>query len=580
MYQRNDGHKQTNMFGTDMQMSEKRRKQLRASWATTFYEEFFCRIDESIFACLYSDVPSRPNVPVNVLVAFEVLKAGHGWSDEEAYDAVCFDLQVRHALGLRDLYADEFCLRTVYNFRRAVAEHTARSGDNLFDVVFKQVTGEQKKAYEIGSKKLRMDSTQVASNIANLSRLRLLVAVLQRVHRALYDEDRARLAAQFEPYVKGPSSRYAYRLRADEPRGHVVRIGRLMARLADELEAKYHGTNEYGMLCRVYREHFFESHDGTVLHRFDEDISAKSMQSPDDPEATYRVKASKAHKGYVANFTETCDETNDAQLIVDVAVQPNSADDGQMLADATDELVQRTEVETLYTDGGYNGPAVDEVMADNGIELIQTGIRGGKARGLGREDFDWESDDNQKPIAVSCPGGQRIDVEQGRKSHTFLARFDESACSQCPLLDSCPTEPRKRQPVRALRFTATQVLAARRVRRSEALHGAGHDPRASVEATVWSVTARFPRRRVPYRGQARVTMYTVAATVMVNVRRLTALARQRDKNAAGDFPSFPSCPFQAAEVAQRRLEALKRILAEFASVTTSRIRFAPLRTAA
>jgi hypothetical protein len=30
-----------------------------------------------------SDLPSRPNVPVNVLIGLDALKAGYGWSDEE-----------------------------------------------------------------------------------------------------------------------------------------------------------------------------------------------------------------------------------------------------------------------------------------------------------------------------------------------------------------------------------------------------------------------------------------------------------------------------------------------------------------
>jgi hypothetical protein len=45
--------------------------------------EVFCRVDEAIFEVLYSDKASRPNVPVNVLVGLEILKAGFGWSDEE-----------------------------------------------------------------------------------------------------------------------------------------------------------------------------------------------------------------------------------------------------------------------------------------------------------------------------------------------------------------------------------------------------------------------------------------------------------------------------------------------------------------
>lgn len=56
-------------------------------------------MDEEPFSVLYADLPSRPNVPVNVLVGLEYLKAGFGWSDEEMYEAFLYNLQVRYALG-------------------------------------------------------------------------------------------------------------------------------------------------------------------------------------------------------------------------------------------------------------------------------------------------------------------------------------------------------------------------------------------------------------------------------------------------------------------------------------------------
>ena len=235
-------------------------------------------------------------------------------------------------------------LRTVYNFRRAIANHAATTGENLFEQVFEQVTGEQQQVYEVGSTKLRMDSTQIASNIRNMSRLQLLVEVLQRVHRVLDETDRERLAEQFAPYTLGSSRKYAYRLRGDEPQVHLIGIGRVMAELIEELKAKYGDTAAYGMLERVFGEHFFEGRPG-VLPRSEENISAQSLQSPDDEEATYRRKRRRGYRGYVANLTETCDEANEVQLIVDVAVEPNSADDGQMLLDAADELAERTELQ-------------------------------------------------------------------------------------------------------------------------------------------------------------------------------------------------------------------------------------------
>ena len=70
---------------------------------------------EKPYAVLYADVPSRPNMPVNVLVGLEILKAGKGRSDEEMYENYCYNAQVRRALGLYKSgrrvceYANDIC---------------------------------------------------------------------------------------------------------------------------------------------------------------------------------------------------------------------------------------------------------------------------------------------------------------------------------------------------------------------------------------------------------------------------------------------------------------------------------------
>jgi hypothetical protein len=76
----------------------------------------FCRIDEEIFADLYGEGPSRPNVPADVLVGLEILKSGFGWSDRELYEQLCFNLRVRHAVGMEDLGEEVFELRTLRVF--------------------------------------------------------------------------------------------------------------------------------------------------------------------------------------------------------------------------------------------------------------------------------------------------------------------------------------------------------------------------------------------------------------------------------------------------------------------------------
>jgi len=82
MFRKNTKHQQPALISAASELPEKQRKRLEKSWASTFYQQFFCRINEEAFAVLYSEVASRPNVPVNVLVGLEALKAGFGWSDE------------------------------------------------------------------------------------------------------------------------------------------------------------------------------------------------------------------------------------------------------------------------------------------------------------------------------------------------------------------------------------------------------------------------------------------------------------------------------------------------------------------
>ncbi len=123
MFRENENHLQFGLFDTLQRLPEKVRQRLEASWADIFHPEVFCRIDESPFAVLYSDQPSLPNTPINILVAAEILKSGFGWSDEELYDEIQFNLQVRYALGLRDMGEVPFELRTLYNFRQRLSQH-------------------------------------------------------------------------------------------------------------------------------------------------------------------------------------------------------------------------------------------------------------------------------------------------------------------------------------------------------------------------------------------------------------------------------------------------------------------------
>ena len=165
MFKVNNTHLQPLLISNINDLAPKHRLGLEQSWVGSFYQEFFCRINEEAFAVLYADEPSRPYIPVNVLVGQEALKSGFGWSDEELYDHFLYDLQVRYTLGYHQFGAGEFELGSVYNFRQRLSRYNQEQGVNVLEQVFEDISDQQIQTLEVRTGQQGMDSTQVASNI-------------------------------------------------------------------------------------------------------------------------------------------------------------------------------------------------------------------------------------------------------------------------------------------------------------------------------------------------------------------------------------------------------------------------------
>jgi len=267
MFQRNDGHRQQALFDGGSLLPERLRERLETSWADTFYREVFCRIDEEIFADLYSGKASsgkasRPNVPVNLLVALEILKSEFGWSDRDLYDELCFNLQVRRAVGMTDLGEEVFRVRTLYNFRKRVRQHAEQTGENLFAKVFEQVTDAQLKAVGVETEKQRMDSTQVLSNVADQSRLELIIAVVQQVWEEvsedIEEQEREKWAERLSSYIEDRPHEVSYQISVEEVEAHLRRLGEHLVGLVELLRRVAPESEAYELAKRVLKEQYVQ----------------------------------------------------------------------------------------------------------------------------------------------------------------------------------------------------------------------------------------------------------------------------------------------------------------------------------
>ena len=151
-----------------------------------FYRLYTCKVDEELFKCLFPEgkKSGRPTASIRVLVCMSWLKEGFGCSDEELFEKIEFDLLVRKALGIEHISDAAPSLDTYYLFRRRICDYYEKTGVDLMQKCFEQVTGNLVGQLKISGKCIRMDSKLIGSNIARQSRYELIHATLVKFLKA------------------------------------------------------------------------------------------------------------------------------------------------------------------------------------------------------------------------------------------------------------------------------------------------------------------------------------------------------------------------------------------------------------
>jgi len=265
---------------------------------------------------------------------------------------------------------------------------------------------------------------------------------------------------------------------------------------------------------------------------------------------TYRQKNNKSFRGYVANLTETCDPENPLQLVTKVQVASNHTDDAKLLVEALPNLKERTELDTLYTDGGYGSTDADKTLQDHQVEQIQTAIRGripGSEK-LNLSDFTIKRAENKKPTQITCPQGQVVAVHSSSQKKAFVAHFEDEACLACPFLEKCPVQRGKRDLRFHLRFNQNQINTSVRRQRSLIHQEEGRNLRAAVEATVRQVKHPFPASKLPVRGKFRVSCMVIGSALITNIRRIqrfleAKMKQENEQECSQEYPSVSFCVF-------------------------------------
>jgi hypothetical protein len=526
LFKENIAHIQESLFDSSNIMNEGVKRKLEKSWAPIFYEHIFSKIDEKPFAVMYSDT-GRPNFPVNISLALEYIKHFQNYTDDELVENFYFNYLLNYAVGIRTLGELNLAERTLYEFRSRIYKYTMEhpGEDDLIFGQFRNLVDGFAVTAGISDKLQRMDSTMFMSNIKKSGRLALAYDVLVKAVKSIPEEIcslplKEVLTSEFKTDT-------LYRVKVNETDSKFETILNLCREALETLKSlnPEKETEELRIINRFLAEQAkYDEETDRLRARDKKEISAASLQSAYDEDATYRNKAGKSQSGYVANLSETCSKKNPFQLITDYKVAANITSDVELINERLLELEKNTGCKELYVDGGYYSQEAAESDEEQGIKINFTDMTGKTPKGnVGACEFEL---DDEKKIIKSCPKGIKP-MRSAEKAGQFVAHFSLESCEGCELLDQCPVKKQKKSYV--VRFSQKALTASKQRKLITENYKSNCSMRAGIEGTNSALKRRHGMSKLKVRGLAKVQVEVGLKVTAQNFRRLCTYLLQTVK---------------------------------------------------
>lgn len=504
-----------------MHVSDRGKKMLKSSWAGVFRNDIMPNIDEHIFEPLYAAGPSRPNVPVNIIIGILLLKECFQLTDAQVIESTELDLRFRLALCLEGCERIPGSERTLERFRMHCVMYELRTGVDLIHKCIVDLADGIAKLMDIDGSLRRMDSFMISANIRNLGRAQLIYMCTARLVRA--DSRRGvPIADELKRYLeKSDYNKTFHHTKDCEVLGQILADAARLLREEDEAGQQ---TEEYRLLQRCMEEQTVTD-EGSEIPRLrekgDPAMHSGMLQNPSDPDATFRSKNGEDHRGYVGNFEEWCGENG--TVIGDYDVEPNNYSDQQFMQDWLDSIERHDKRVTMVTDAPYGSTEMQEEAAAKNIEHVVTDLTGKDPNPI---DADFVFTEDHKAV-TTCPGGHApVECKYNERTGQVRMDMDRNACSSCPMKDLCGAKIYKKKAVVTCSW-AGHTRAEQAMMRGTDRYRNLSRLRNGVEATVSKLRNVLRVDRLPVRGHKRTRQLIGLKVGALNFGKLLNFRRSR-----------------------------------------------------
>lgn len=498
-----------------MNLTEREKKALDKSWAKIFSVEIFPAIDEERFSVLYSDKASRPNTPVNVIIGALIIKELFDYSDDEIVENLMLDLHLQYALHTTSYEEQPISDKTLSRFRKRCYDYETLHGLDLYHDCVKDLSGKISKIMKLNGRIRRMDSMMIESNIRFLSRMELIYTCISKLVIYLTKNFPDKVSEQLKHYADSNDyNRIFYHQRNDDMEKIIQMLLTDSDFLLEICKNDYEEVTEYQLFVRCLSEQtVVENEKRRLRTKEDGTMNSSALQNPSDPDATYRNKSGKQHRGYAANLEETVGKNG--SVVTDYQFDKNVHTDSHFLQDTLSAMEKSEEEIILITDGGYDGQDNIALAKEKNVKLVTTALIGKEAPDA-LADFEFNEDGTR---LLKCAAGHEP-VSQSFMKTTRQCRvsFDRNHCVGCPYQNQCRPKIYKKVSTFITSKNASNRAKSQRYMQSEEFSNLAR-LRNGVETIPSNIRKNYHLDKLP-RGKQRGKFFFGSKIAALNFRKL------------------------------------------------------------